>query len=292
MKKFKTPLAISGTTEQLTSLMSDLVELGYSEYQITPDWNRRPHLITRPHNSDKTNWHFTNLSESTDDYIQAIKVSANDKDLVLALAAMVDDDKFYKGEFVLVTNGGAEYALHIVDGNKNYLIGKRGVRKATVEEIINYFKQDEVPFIDKAMNTKKIVAYQMKKGVSEAILRAAGLGGRFVPGSHSHSAAIQAGVIDLLYEPVYEKEKKFIEVEYEKKGKTLKVELTYNKKIARIILPEGTYEFTKHQLQELFKPIKAGGVQFIPTYFNVGCNEQYKNVSAEGIIKVIDALSN
>jgi hypothetical protein len=153
MKNFKYPLQIQGSKEELDSFLSPLTELGYRKsYDFgTSD---PKYLVTN----------FGNLPENNGvlDFVhhfdpRRITVYASNRELVLALAAVVDDDKFYPGEYVTpvrdswageitfgrlykVIDYDRPYVKFIdVDGDENGL-HPSNLRKATKEEIISWFE--------------------------------------------------------------------------------------------------------------------------------------------------------
>ncbi len=106
-----------------------------------------------------------------------------------------------------------------------------------------------------------------------------------------------AGVLDLWFEPIYE-EGRIVKVAYEEKGKFLEVEIVeqaFGRGKVAMLKGRGD-KFTKKDLQFLLRleidllNQHRTSIKFKPSYFNVGCNGQYKNVKAEDIQKVIDAL--
>ncbi len=319
MKNFATPIAIVGTMEQLEEIAKELKTLGYSESlasisnnddMIITCSNGHCHKFLFVHNNSD-GW-LTVFGNTDKNETERIKVLANDKDLVLALAAMVDDDKPYLGEYWLNTspdyNGTVRTRLGKIieirkvdnwivldsDPNNGWNPYVPSHRKATKEEIINHFtKQPQVG--EWNMEEKAIIGYKVKRGINnEAAAKALGYTRfnkeiAFEFNENARKKAQLFGILDLLFEPVYEQEKKIIAVEYSKKGQTLKIEVYDNKAHFNDGLNSAT--FVKKELVELLKPTDTGSTKFKPTYFDVGCNGQYKNVSAEGIQKVIDALN-
>lgn len=229
MKNFKTPLAIEGSKEELEALMPELEKLGY----VNSGWNYAsdcPFLLTkfalRPNN-----FGFNQIR------CGYFTVSASNKGLVLALAAMVDSEELYAGEWCVLVDEvidftiGNFYKAH-KDGWRqvNQFKDDRGMangfapenkrvfRKATKEEIINYF----MPKVNIAVENniknmgKKIIGYKVKEGVSkEAAALAIGfpdLGNSiaFYYDSLATNIAKERGILGLLFEPVYVPKEKTI----------------------------------------------------------------------------------
>lgn len=318
MKNFAIPLLINGDIDQLNQLSKELESLGYDVeqgmggpiMQLFTCKNHRPHsaCICR-----SMNWEFINEDR---DYPRTI-VSANDKELVLALAAMVDDNSFYKGEWVVALSDtepqftkGKLYCVRdyrdidtivlIVQddsGSKTNGWYACNFRKATKQEIINHFTKQLV-IGEWNMEQKAIVGYKVKKGI-ETVSAGRALNTTF---SHpyklafqvdttTHKEAERTGLLDLLFEPVYEEKKVFIEIIHGARGerRPLKVEIKDDENLAYV---DG-HKFGKTELQDLILPRHCGRigiVKFVPTFFTIGCNGQYKYVSREDIQKVIDAL--
>lgn len=167
MKNFKYPLAIEGTEEQLRSVYKELGKLGY----ITSSPSYQPKLIiTMVDGSRGTamcvssaadHWNLTPMAEIT-----RTRVSASNFGLVMALAAMVDDNIPHVGEAVVWTAIGnilpfgtisiitsvAEHrelgqhqGFHIHNFKANNKAGTtsfRQTRKATKDEIIKHFRAE------------------------------------------------------------------------------------------------------------------------------------------------------
>ncbi|HTJ52548.1 MAG TPA: hypothetical protein VL443_23975 [Cyclobacteriaceae bacterium] len=235
MKKFKYPLAIEGTTEQLKELSIKLLELGYV-------------IGSKITNTDRyllTNWcdelgtlgydHLRNYRDRYD-------VSASNPDLVLALAAMVDDDDINPGELFychknLVMDNDYRIAykknhfykseLHgaITDEynlKEHWMSGvgvkaSKWLRKATKEEIISHFSPQTFNGSEPKTMEKKIIGYKLKddckqyEEAASAILRFSNgkltnyaEGYNFTFTSPASDFLKKAGVLDLWFEPVYE----------------------------------------------------------------------------------------
>jgi hypothetical protein len=288
--KIKSPLetclAISGSIEQLKALFEPLKLLGYNEYQITPDWYCRPYLITRFSSEPDFIGEFTNLDNEVGDYEYALKVSAENTDLVLGLAAMISEvSDTHKGEwykYIGETDGKRfvnnnlyklsksslddEFAFKDEGNNNNgyYPYNKDYFIKATAEEICNHFDckiinncvikypalgavrsasfitvnlglSKEVENENKTMN-KEIIGYKVKEGVNkEAALNLLapcqgtmyleGTDANISIGSDACKSAIQLGVLDQLFEPVYKYDKTIVTLRSSNKGE-FKIEVT------------------------------------------------------------------
>lgn len=156
MKNFKYPLFIEGTESELTQIVKELVELGYKE--VNGKAQLTSHGIATNH-SDKARVGYIGGAGSA--WGGRIPLKASQKSLILALAAMVDDDKFYKGEMVVALEDcdpGKQFTkdkiyktskdshngiLDIAFDDKGSTInGWNKFRKATKEEIVKYFESE------------------------------------------------------------------------------------------------------------------------------------------------------
>ncbi len=185
MKQFKYPISIHGTRVELNAIATQLKNLGYKDAPVFGN-NGLPWIVT----NIEYGWFCFN--ETTSCY-NIIEVSASNPDLVLALAAMVDDDKLYVGEYVVAVkttlrvpgtlskvtkvNETGE-AFNIDDSNDNSYDSNWGplnlnfFRKATKEEIINHFTMNPTQTISGTTNmnwgslagveTRKIIGYKLK----------------------------------------------------------------------------------------------------------------------------------
>jgi hypothetical protein len=195
-KKFKYPLAIEGTVEQLELLVPKLEELGYVYDGAYRD--KKDYLCT---NVDNLPSKLSILGyDGVENKKSRTKVSASNPELVLALAACVDDDKPHAGEFVVrldsmswasllnkncpndvfnpgdtakITRVGVDdHTSEYVPLEINFNVGLYGmsstaVRKATKEEIISHFtKQENNMAVDlnKPFGPRKIKGYKFKPG--------------------------------------------------------------------------------------------------------------------------------
>jgi hypothetical protein len=167
MKKFKYPLRITGTTTQIASLFEDLTKLGYTTYHQHLDlegYNRNVNLVT---NDAETNGKLCVYNDGIfDSDIVRTVVPASNKDLVLALAAMVDDDKPHVGEWVVgvrsawldygkmykiietckIYKGELQFNVEGVESSAKGITGLNFCRKATKEEIFAHFDKKEGMF--------------------------------------------------------------------------------------------------------------------------------------------------
>lgn len=158
MTKFKTPLAIEGNKSSLCELVPYLLSFGYKFSSSDRDrGNSNTKLLLTCNsghydellfvNSNAEHWNTTHSQEDREILIHRTRVQASNKDLVLALAAMVDDDIFHDGEWVIskdqfigVTrdlNSTIKKAAGVIGLNQIHTLN----RKATKEEIINHFSR-------------------------------------------------------------------------------------------------------------------------------------------------------
>jgi hypothetical protein len=292
MKNFKYSLAIQGSKEQVISLIPKLKELGYEwKSAYTDDFDEFPCLIT-DFNGDKGSLGFNYV------YRKQLNVSASNPELVLVLAAMVDDEDTYKGEcFVCVTSYRDVTWGDCMVGDFKQITenGQCTVRwsKATYEEIIAHF--------NKQLMEKKIIGYSIKPEFSKALVAKA-LGtyeANLVDNPEmwmkkdckSASLAKELGVLDLWFNPVYEPEKSKVEkVTLRCEGGTFKVEVS----------KEGIYyrpEDTWLDVSDIRTAIKGMGIfyrkstgvkstyTFTPSHIDSGCKKQ---VPVEDWKKVLD----
>lgn len=155
-------------------------------------------------------------------------------------------------------------------------------------------KKMEAKLTDKALEPLKQIGWNIKVGVShEAVgklVTSEGWKGwyqykvHFIMTSFVEKKLKELGVLEALCEPVYEETKKFIDVRYERTGKTLRVQIHKN------YAEHDTNKFSSESLKKALRETVVDGIKFKPTYFNIGCEAQYHNVSAEDIQKVVDAL--
>jgi hypothetical protein len=217
MKNFKYSLAIEGTHEQISKLISKLQELSYIT-KNTLEWRDDHHYLLTNFGRKKGNLGFNQNSDNN--YI----VSASNPDLVLALAAMVDDDQLHVGELVtsiehnwFKDTGGFRIIRKLNGSSADCSLDGESVttrpdacyipnlRKATKEEIINHFTP-------KTME-KKIIGYKLKDDCKQYIPALDAISCYFSNGAQDRVLGItsafvsdyrNAGVLDLWFEPVYE----------------------------------------------------------------------------------------
>jgi len=153
MKKFKYPLAITGTVAEREALIPKLEELGYEwTAALRNDGDNNKFLITNYVGSNGRGvgmGYYFSIGDRKE-------VPASDSQLVLALAAMVDDNVYHKGEYIKVIKNGSVCgpidSIHEIKevNDSNFRVGNKGfddtmysnyVRKATAEEIIAHFSK-------------------------------------------------------------------------------------------------------------------------------------------------------
>ncbi len=131
MKKFKYKLAISGFPKDQDVLIPELERLGYKQ-GIEIGMRRDSYwsiLKTCYDEVGRLGFFTTHVGE--------IEVNAKDKELVLTLAAMVDDEKYYLGELIVKKDGG----FIKVEGCLAYINAEStSWRKATKEEIFKWYE--------------------------------------------------------------------------------------------------------------------------------------------------------
>jgi len=156
MKKFKYPLAITGTVAEREALIPKLEELGYKWGAHDRDDGAFHKYLLTNYSTDGSN--AGEMGNHFRDY-GVRNVPASNQQLVLALAAMVDDNQFHKGEYIkVIKNGSVCGPLNSIHEIKevvgsNFRVSNKGmddtiysnyVRKATAEEIINHFDKGSV----------------------------------------------------------------------------------------------------------------------------------------------------
>lgn len=175
MKKFKTPLSIEASPSELSLITEKLKKLGYIIYPAAMSMSHFPtidyvYLNTNYPSINTTNGNSDKLGigpKLKDHFI----LTPQTEDLILALAAMVDDEKFYEGEYVvsLINNGPRRSYLSTTEGVLYKILGDQfgddssnkfvsiiaddgdkqtmstpRFRKATKEEIINQFNKQNM----------------------------------------------------------------------------------------------------------------------------------------------------
>lgn len=157
MKKFKYPLAIEGTPEQIRNIREELLKLGYEDHYIANEITQKTRFMLTQFKAG--------FSCGMDFFFsigcrQGEVISADDLDLILALAAAVDDNyNFYEGEVVVATRTSGEEECEYKEGDLYVILSVEerfirttslrtghtngwhdsNFRKATKEEIINQF---------------------------------------------------------------------------------------------------------------------------------------------------------
>lgn len=246
---FKTPLHITGTPEQLKVVEEGLIRLGYELSNPIGDEFLKTECAVF--------WRTDYIHPHEDE----IEVSASNPELVLALAAMSDDELGIEGEWVVIEDGqyvydftigklyklGGEFyhkysGFQVVSDDKGLANGNQTTkyRKATKEEIIKHFN-NMAHFGDKKVpsykvETREITGYKLVK--EEYALAAVRIEGYLFTGDSNitdrifrlekHKDAIEkwrkAGVLGLWFEPVYKEDKKVITLRHY--GGTFEVEVS------------------------------------------------------------------
>lgn len=230
MKNFKYPLAIEGTKDQLLDLATKLEELGYkNDSEMGSYWHDGVNfLLTHWLRNGQMGFNQTDSNHTI--------VSASNHDLVLALAAMVDDDKFYHGELCYWSGQNPMFVtLDKLDKFENSCwasnvpshssLHDSHLRKATKEEIINHFTPKTFPFgiglsfTQQNHHTtieKEIVGYMLDtdspriKRAADIIANSGEMNENFyipLPSNYAVPRLQEAGVLDLWFKPVYGQEK-------------------------------------------------------------------------------------
>ncbi len=316
-RRFVTPLIISGTNDNIRSMAVNLKKIGYRT-GIFDDLNDRKCCIITWFSAQHDcigyedgipdrSWDYPNENNKLR---KRIKVNADDTELVLALALMNDDPDGVPGEYVkyvieprgfkskegFTTNklykliGSLDKPWAMKDDrdfmNGCYPHNHVNFVKATVQEIIDHFNKSTTKM------KKTCYGWRVKSGVSaSAAARSIGyqlIDGTFSEKSSFYKEAKKEGVLELLFEPIYEEPEKIMKVAYERKGKFLNVRIKDN--MATFDYDGKPYQFTKGDLKKLFEPFIVNDVNFRPSYFNIGCIGQFKNVKADDIMDVMNAL--
>lgn len=219
MNKFSTPLHITGDAVFLMAIADELVKLGYYKHGRF-NHSKGDALVTDFGGYEGA----LGFSRIADD---RTIVEVSQTDLILALAAMREGAELHVGEMVVRTkdnhlgmNVGDMATIILVKNTgsirlKEYVRNDGGhspenLRKATVEEITNYFKQKT----NAVKETKKIVGWALKNKEMEkaASMICGGLSSRREHGimmsddSQDASKLREAGVLELWFEPVYVQE--------------------------------------------------------------------------------------
>jgi len=309
MKKFKYPLAIEGTKEQLANLEPLLISLGYMmvnecrQYKHSSPWLLTRFGVHRYHigyNQTRANH---------------LVVNASNPDLVLALAAMVDDGEFYEGEIVKYIGNdhrwctavsGGQGNTFIVDkqtGRKEYLYVKPPPNaicntpntyihhfcKATKEEIIQHFTKHTDP------TEKKIIGYKVVTNILRwdygTVLVKQSTGQWAPEGARPGQECVSNNHLLLekdLFDPVYEEEIKIITLRCE--GGTFEIEVS---KKGIYYKPEDVYLSLILLRKAIDNKIMVSSTNkdysFVPSHINSGCK---KSVPVCDWVKVLDAYDD
>lgn len=281
MKKFKTPLAITGSKKELEALSKPLMELGY-KWNDENSYSNEDIIVTNFYGVCGIMGFTLELKA---DCNNRLKVPTSNPDLVLALAAMVDDSQIHKGEWVRDIQSKRPIYTAINYVGRSVHVGDILVRKATVEEILNHF--------NKTTMEKKVIGYNLKpqfekreKDIAKLLDTITGKipNGYWLPiDGMVYDKVKELNLLDVWFEPVYEEEKKIIKV----KHRDGELEVEIKKGTAKV----EEYTYVKEDLVKALLPIEASysRYDFIPTRFDVGCK---KDISREDIQKVIDALED
>jgi hypothetical protein len=292
-KKFATPLAIEGTKEQLQALVPKLEELGYVKC-VMWQWNYFDNcLVTNFGDSTGSLCSFDCTAGGHDRTI----VSASNPELVLALAAMVEGEEFYRNEWVIPTKskldsysgsytfgklyqlGGAYFKDYnprfdtVSDdeghqnGNDNFLF-----RKATKKEILNHFNKTTM---------KRITEYKLVKEYPNSLK----LGSTIKPDVTAFTEICPK--YPEFWEPVYEPEKPKIEIiNLICSGGSFEIEVSAEGIYYR---PENEW-LDQRELIEAIKPksVTVGGYTFTQhiEYIDSGCKHRVK---ISDWVRVLDA---
>jgi len=242
MKKFKYPLLIQGTKEELTKMELGLIKLGY--YSLFPlnkyDENFEYHSIVTNYNNNQNEY----AIDITGFHQGKRVVNASNQGLVLTLAAMVDDDKIYVGELWDV--GGVWFSVS--ENNVKYInqiLSK--TRKATMYEIISCYET-------KHTMEKKIIGYKVITNFLTwpcgTVLKEIEFN-RWGPMTHPDLSVTLSIVKNTdLFEPIYEQEIKKITLRCE--GGTFEVEVSEKGVFYK---PDGVY-LNVYDLRQTIGPLQ------------------------------------
>lgn len=145
-------------------------------------------------------------------------------------------------------------------------------------------------------NSGTITGYTLKYGVSnEAALRALGISESspmfrnnsmipisFESNTQLYFAAIQAGILDLLFNPLYKPKTSDVIVRHNKGHLIAHIESGY-------VTIDGQ-RFSTSDVQRILSPSKIRGINFKPTTFTTGCNNQYEGIDRKDIEQVLDQM--
>lgn len=306
MKEFTTPLSIVGSIEEIHKIIPNLEALGYTMHNKYDSGRGYTCLLTQ---------FGSNIIKGRLGYNQAvdptfITVNIIHRELILALAAMVKGDIFYKGEYLkcikdhssLFTKNklykqrrdqsSASYAsLEKDDSSVPNGIGAH-FTKATVEEICKYFNQKIMEDtssrntwqdIEESMSKdtpKKIIGWDVKPGIDRiAALKAIDWEENrrdnlyeLKHESEGYYAAKRLGVLDALFTPIYKEDKKIVNIGLNE-YKIYSDYIVYNHS-------SKLYRFTKGDLEQLISVyggnFSIAAVSYSVDMFRFGCNGQIK----------------
>ncbi len=239
MKKFATPLCITGTLADFEAIIPELNKMGYKASNVRNALQYEPGLfLVTNYSGEKDRY----AIDSNDTGFSRIKVDASNRELVFALAAMVDDKddrnfreplvclsgqhrSFTRGKIYLAFGYNSGRVIADDDGDRNGL-PRDYFRKATREEIIGFYSKNmaarkisDLPNSNGSELlcavadefTKKQIGWRVKNGIKrdgiERLLSNKFPANRdfdFSVNSSCEDMARHAGVLELLFEPVYE----------------------------------------------------------------------------------------
>lgn len=144
--------------------------------------------------------------------------------------------------------------------------------------------------------TDRISGYTLKDGVSnEAALRALGISETspmfrnapslpitFEVNTTLYNAAVNVGVLDLLFTPIYKKPSSTVIVRHRTGHLVATIENGY-------VTIDGQ-RFSTADVQRILSSSRVKGIPFIPTTFTTGCNNQYEGISRKDIEQVLDQM--
>lgn len=237
MKRFTCPFIVKGTSKEFEAICTELISLGYM--LLRPIKTVHEYLFINYNNISANVASFSNAMVS----FGTVGVPASNKDLVLALAAMTDEETPQIGEYVKCIDGQSSYftknKLYKVIGdfdNFEALIddtntpngysgqNEENFIRATRQEIIDHFlptkettmENAKVTVSENQKETRKIIGYNVKDGIdrkaaARAVQRDSFLrtySCDFLVNSPVYIEAEITGVLGMLFEPVYEEEAK------------------------------------------------------------------------------------
>lgn len=170
-KQFSTPVQMKiSSKDQYNYLAAELIKLGYTEATVgyTEFVENSSYIITNYSGSQNLFTNFAGLS------LSRVLISEYNPDLFLALVAMTSNDDFFDGEYILWKQGedeiyktykeGDVYGVYWKDRKYPYKNYKNLWRKATKEEIINYFNKKQ---LKEENMEKRLIGYRLKEKYKE-----------------------------------------------------------------------------------------------------------------------------